>query len=165
MKDLGFKRVYCAVSIISMAMHLTSANLLGQNSPSEIYRASWEKVIVMPDLYAGRVIRLDGWLQLREEDERLEIVLFKDREAMDYDRDRASILLNVSAVLDEAKRANIDLKASFDGKFVSVCSVFKPYSDWAGEQHVGVFVGSFILEVEVNSSASAGGAVLRSSKW
>jgi hypothetical protein len=111
---------------------------------NKITYASWEKIIVRPESYNGKIISIDGWFHM---DAKMNLMIFRDKESLELLRPKTFLLLKNSEKLRLAyKNGDKNAWMKLRGRYVEItCRVGAPPDEGTETPHAGELTQPFSL--------------------
>ena len=112
---------------------------------NKVTYASWEKVIVQPESYNGKIISIDGLFHV---DDNMNFMIFRDKESLELLRPKTFLLLKSSEKLRLAyKNGDKNAWMKLEGRYVEITCRLKvpPDKDTEEAPHAGELIQPFSL--------------------
>jgi len=111
-------------------------------APKEILTAAWERLILHPEEYDGKVISIGGWIDFQKQ-----IFLFKDQESRNFNKDICSIKLGAESQFEKLIIKNDINKKLFIENYVIFISKFQYKPGDVNNEWVGEFIGPVEISI------------------
>lgn len=107
----------------------------------------WERLIVAPEKYDGKIISLSGFFDHKPNLESDNFLLFKSDEYRKVNELQACVFLKLgSQAGGDVLLDNMEDLAAMSGSYIRVVSLFRASSNFLGGGELGEMVGPFLIE-------------------